>query len=212
MVIMLLFLCMFHAELSASAYSNKDTFNQEQREQAKQFIDICFKQVKRHASRQIDYWNTEAELINEEAGIVLHNQTQIDYVKLSQLDQYRGHAMDQCKKAQEYLKSVIRPQKKIEDWNEGHEKSAYALYSFMQITQEFKEYKAGPSNQKKYAILHAYMLDMAGTLADRYKSSYLCFSSGTHARSHEDDVAIDYDVDRVLFLALYLMDHEMKKV
>ncbi len=211
MVIILMGLLLYSSTLGAAS-NNKDMFNQEQREQAKQFIDICFKQVKKDVSRQIDYLETEAELTNEEASIVLHNQDQIDYVKLSQLDQYGDHIKKKLKKQREYSKSILRPQKEIEQWNEGHEQSAYALYSFMQITQEFKEYKADPSSQKKYAILHAYMLDMAGTLADRYKSSYLCFSSGTHARSHEDDVAIDYDVDRVLFLALYLMDHEMKKV
>ncbi len=187
-------------------------FNQEQREQAKQFIDTCFKKVKKHASRQIYHLKVEKDLTNEEADIVLHDHSQIDYVKLDKLDQYCVHVTNRCKKAKEYLESIIRPQKEIEHWDENHEKSAYALYAFMQLTEEFKGYKADASNQKAYAMLHAHMLDMAGTLVDRYKATYRCFSSGTHARLDEGDAAIDYDVDRVFFLAMYLMDQDLKKI
>lgn len=188
-----------------------DSFTAEQRMEAKDFISNCFDRIRAHVADQVDEARLFKDWTDEEIELVLADPHQINFRKYNELSEYASQLQKSQEDAVTYAKSTARPELTISTWHEDHEQSAHALCAFMKLTDAYKVYIEDNSNEKAYAILHDQMLEMAGTLIDRSASSHRCFVNGQHAPSGEDDSEVNYEVDRVFFLAAYLIHKELQQ-
>jgi hypothetical protein len=182
-------------------------FSDQQREEAQQFINESFSVLRQRLERNMHHIASEGSRVESKANGQLKQIDTIDYTVLSALDKQRTDIQNALYKVQKYKDSLTQPQKEIQHWSEKHEKDAYALKAFMQLTDAWVLYEADPTDMKVYAMLHEYMQKMAATLIDGSKKTQP-FVGGAHDK---DDKKNNYDVDRVFFLTLYLLDKDLQK-
>lgn len=181
-------------------------FSSEQREEAQTFIRTCFERIERIQQDKQKEFKLEAEQAGHYADRLLSAE-QIDYKKYHLLETQKEICSNDMLNAETYEKSLNRPKEKIVVWDEARESEARALQAYMVLSDEWQQYKKDPLNERAYQMLHQQMQAMAHMIV-RTKGKRV-FVGGTHAYPSESDEHVNYDVDRVFFLTLYLLEKEL---
>lgn len=204
-MIVLLFI-LFSISFSLFPAAISDGLSLEQREEARLFISTCFKeleQIQQKKRRKLKDKIEQAEQISEQ----ILSADQINYRMYRDLED-RIEDYDEMLYTEElYELSLARPQAKLVVWSEAREVEARALQAYISLTDEWLEYKKNPSNIKAYEELHKRLILLAQVIVDT--KGERAFVAGTHALSNKSDKDVNYDVDRVFFLTLYLLDKEL---
>lgn len=207
MIFLSILLCICSQTLVAADL--KDMFSLEQRTEAKQFIEHCFCRIDHYLAKGIKELAEDAKELDGEITSMI-KQEHIDFKRFNDLDELHELVEKEKKKSITYQDSIQRPFDSILEWHEEHEKKAYALRSFMHMTAEWKAYRTDPKNKDVYGLLHKYMADMAETLVTYHQQAGVrSFVAGRHARVEDDDNEVNYDIDRVFFLTMYLLNKEL---
>ncbi|MEX0849009.1 MAG: hypothetical protein WD055_02175 [Candidatus Dependentiae bacterium] len=183
-------------------------FSDQQREEAQQFINESFSVLKQRLEKSAHHILAEEHFVESKANEALKQAESIDYNALSTLDKKRIDAQNALYEAKKYENSLKQPQKEMQHWDKEHEKSAHALKAFMQLTDAWVLYEADPTDMKVYAMLHKYIQKMAVNLTDKPKVSQSFVGGGYDKDDKKNNY---YDVDRIFFLTLYLLDKDLQE-
>lgn len=181
-------------------------FNPEERELAKDFIFSCLDGLEQMQQEKREKIESEIERVDGMIEDIL-SAPQIDYRKYNVYEYKKELFLKELEKQKSYEESIARPKAKIVNWDELRESEAQALYAYIILSDEWNEYKKNPSNVKVYAHLHRRMLAMARILVS--SKGHRVFTAGSHAYPEESDEGVNYDLDRVFLLTLYLLNQDL---
>lgn len=202
-MVVIAFLFLFSFLFSHGASSG---FSSEQREKAREFIRNCFEQLEAAQLEKGRKLRREIRRTDEIISKIL-DSNQIDYRKYNVYEAQQGIFEQQLRDQEQYTQSLARPKERIAIWEDLQEDEARALCAYMLLTDEWQQYKADPLNIQVYELLHKRMESMA-KMVTRKKGDRM-FVAGTHAYPSQSDARVDYDVDKVFFLTLFLLNKEM---
>lgn len=199
-IVLIISVCTFFS-ISAS-----DDLLSGRRDEARNFIRTCFEQLEQLEQKKQKKLKAEIERTVKIITRVL-NARQIDFKKFNLYESQKKTFEADLYAHEIYEKSLMRPKEKVAVWDEAREAEAHALYAYMVLSDEWQQYKNDPLNLKAYEQLHIRMTEMAKIIVP--KKGERIFVSGTHAYPSQPDDAVNYDVDRVFFLTLYLLNKEL---
>lgn len=203
MVVIVFFVCM----AVFFSVDGCEGFSCDQRDEAQVFISTCFDRlelIQQGKTRILrDNMRRADEIID-----YITSRDQINYQMFNTYDAQREAYEEDLHVQRAYATSLLRSKESIATWEGDCELQARALQAYMSISDEWELYKKDPLNIEVYEQLHKRMLSMARMLVRAEHGSE--FVSGTHARSSDPDKLVNYDVDRVFFLAMYLLNKELQ--
>lgn len=181
-------------------------FSSEQREKAREFICNCFDQLE---AAQLEKGRKLRREIKRTDDIITEilDSNQIDYRRYAVYEVQQEVFEQQLREQERYRQSLVRPKEKIALWEDVREAEARALCAYMLLTDEWQQYKADPLNIQVYELLHKRMESMAKMVTRR--KGHRMFVAGTHADPSQSDARVDYEVDKVFFLTLFLLNKEI---
>lgn len=203
----MIFLSILCALSSLYACAAAEYFSPEERDEARAFVGDCFAWLAHDQQRKLQSYNDELDEAEELEQKILY-ASHINYRKLNKVDEKIAALGKQLEQTELYRRSLERPKEKIAAWDEARESQARTLQAYISLSDEWQQFKKDPSNKQAYEALHVYMQDMARLLVAN-PSTHM-FVAGSHAPPAVSDVLVNYDADRVFFLALYLLDKDLK--
>lgn len=184
-----------------------DEFSSDQREEAHTFVKTCFAKIREYQKSKLRYFSNHLKDLDNMEFEEL-NAKQINYRRLNELEEEKNAICDQIEETDVYKNSLREPKEQILLWDSRQEGQARLVQAYMSLTDEWTEYKKNPSDVHAYQALHKRMIAIARIFVAT--DDKRMFVSGTHLFAEETVEPVNYQADQIFFLALYLLDKELK--